>query len=167
MILFAVFVFYAPNFFGNPDNYIQANPLVTPTDIVPEWYLLALLRHAALDPAEADRRAGAGRRHRHPGVHSLARHLAGALLPLPSPDEAVLLGLPGGLRHPGLLRLAKRGRRRVAACPLVWAARIGTLYYFAFFWVLMPIVGLIETPKKLPASIAQSVLGESAAAAAE
>ena len=41
------------------------------------------------------------------------------------------------------------------------------LYYFAFFWVIMPIVGLIETPKKLPASIAQSVLGDTAAAAAE
>jgi ubiquinol-cytochrome c reductase cytochrome b subunit len=44
--------------------------------------------------------------------------------------------------------------------PLVWVARIATLYYFAFFWILMPIVGLVETPKKLPASIAQSVLGE-------
>ena len=47
VILFAVFVFYAPNFFGNPDNYQQANPLVTPPDIVPEWYLLpfyAMLR---------------------------------------------------------------------------------------------------------------------------
>ena len=47
VIFFAAFVFYAPNFFGNPDNYIQANPLVTPADIVPEWYLLpfyAMLR---------------------------------------------------------------------------------------------------------------------------
>ena len=40
-------MFYAPDFFGNPDNYMQANPLVTPSDIVPEWYLLpfyAMLR---------------------------------------------------------------------------------------------------------------------------
>ena len=51
--------------------------------------------------------------------------------------------------------------------PLVWVARICTIYYYAFFWLIMPIVGLIETPKKLPASIAQSVLGDSAAAAAE
>ena len=55
----------------------------------------------------------------------------------------------------------------VAGVPLVWVARIGTIYYYLFFWVLMPIVGLIETPKKLPASIAQSVLGEHAAAPAE
>jgi ubiquinol-cytochrome c reductase cytochrome b subunit len=51
--------------------------------------------------------------------------------------------------------------------PLVWVARLGTIYYYAFFWLILPIVGLIETPKKLPASIAQSVLGDSAAAAAE
>ncbi len=56
VILFAGFVFYAPNFFGNPDNYQQANPLVTPPDIVPEWYLLALLRHAAFHPQQADGR---------------------------------------------------------------------------------------------------------------
>jgi ubiquinol-cytochrome c reductase cytochrome b/c1 subunit len=51
--------------------------------------------------------------------------------------------------------------------PLVWAARLGTVYYYLYFWVLMPIIGLIETPKKLPASIAQSVLGDTAAAPAE
>src|SRR6202451_4454129 len=47
VLVFALFVFYAPNFFGNPDNFTPANPLVTPTDIVPEWYLLpyyAMLR---------------------------------------------------------------------------------------------------------------------------
>ena len=48
-----------------------------------------------------------------------------------------------------------------------WVARLAALYYFAFVWLILPIVGLIETPKKLPASIAQSVLGDSAAAAAE
>ena len=47
MIVFALFVFFAPNFFGEPDNYIPANPLVTPPHIVPEWYFLpfyAILR---------------------------------------------------------------------------------------------------------------------------
>jgi ubiquinol-cytochrome c reductase cytochrome b subunit len=63
------------------------------------------------------------------------------------------------------------GSQPVDAAPmglsLVWIARLATLYYFAFFWLIMPIVGLIETPKKLPASIAQSVLGDSAATPAE
>ncbi|HET7333941.1 MAG TPA: cytochrome b N-terminal domain-containing protein, partial [Rhizomicrobium sp.] len=40
VIVFAVLVFYAPDFVGNPDNYTPANPLVTPPHIVPEWYLL-------------------------------------------------------------------------------------------------------------------------------
>ena len=46
-IIFAWFVFYAPNSLGHPDNYIPANPLVTPAHIVPEWYYLpfyAILR---------------------------------------------------------------------------------------------------------------------------
>jgi len=47
LIIFFVFVFFAPNVLGHPDNYIVANPLVTPSHIVPEWYLLpfyAILR---------------------------------------------------------------------------------------------------------------------------
>jgi quinol-cytochrome oxidoreductase complex cytochrome b subunit len=51
--------------------------------------------------------------------------------------------------------------------PLVWLARLGTLFYFGFFWVLMPIVGRIETTKPLPDSIAKSVLGSAAPAPAE
>jgi ubiquinol-cytochrome c reductase cytochrome b subunit len=46
-ILFSVFVFYAPNVLGHPDNYIPANPMSTPAHIVPEWYFLpvyAILR---------------------------------------------------------------------------------------------------------------------------
>ena len=47
LLIYAFFIFYAPNFLGNPDNYIPANPLQTPNHIVPEWYLLpyyAILR---------------------------------------------------------------------------------------------------------------------------
>ena len=47
LIVFAFFVFYAPNILGHSDNYIEANQMVTPNHIVPEWYLLpfyAILR---------------------------------------------------------------------------------------------------------------------------
>ncbi|MBF0176639.1 MAG: cytochrome b/b6 [Magnetococcales bacterium] len=47
LIVFCAFVFFAPNFFGEPDNYIEANPMQTPAHIVPEWYFLpfyAILR---------------------------------------------------------------------------------------------------------------------------
>ena len=47
LLIFSGFVFYFPNTLGHPDNYIPANPLVTPAHIVPEWYFLpfyAILR---------------------------------------------------------------------------------------------------------------------------
>lgn len=46
-LLFSFFVVYAPNYLGHPDNYIEADPMVTPAHIVPEWYFLpfyAILR---------------------------------------------------------------------------------------------------------------------------
>ncbi len=51
-IIFFAFVFYAPNYLGHPDNYIPADPLVTPAHIVPEWYFLpfyAILRSITFD----------------------------------------------------------------------------------------------------------------------
>ncbi len=47
IIIYAIFIFFAPDSLGHPDNYIPANPLVTPPHIVPEWYFLpfyAILR---------------------------------------------------------------------------------------------------------------------------
>ncbi|HRY03581.1 MAG TPA: cytochrome b, partial [Beijerinckiaceae bacterium] len=40
----------------------------------------------------------------------------------------------------------------------VLAARILTAYYFAHFLVILPLLGLFETPRPVPASIAESVL---------
>jgi len=37
---FGFFVYFYPNVLGHPDNYIEANPMVTPEHIVPEWYFL-------------------------------------------------------------------------------------------------------------------------------
>ena len=166
VILFAVFVFYAPNFFGNPDNYQPANPLVTPPDIVPEWYLLpfyAMLRSIPNKLAGVLVMGGAivtlvfipwldtsrvrSNRFR-PTMKWLYWFFAAT---------CVILGYCG----------SQPVDAAVAGLPLVWVARLATLYYFGFFWVLMPIVGLVETPKKLPASIAQSVLGDAAATPAE
>ena len=38
------------------------------------------------------------------------------------------------------------------------AMQVSTLYYFAFFLVIMPLLGLIETPRRLPNSITEAVL---------
>jgi ubiquinol-cytochrome c reductase cytochrome b subunit len=40
LLLYLLVVFYKPNMFGHPDNYIRASALVTPAHIVPEWYFL-------------------------------------------------------------------------------------------------------------------------------
>merc|ERR1711943_56685 len=50
LFVFSYFVFYMPNLLGHSDNYILANPMVTPAHIVPEWYFLpfyAILRSIA------------------------------------------------------------------------------------------------------------------------
>jgi len=52
LIIFVAIVGFMPNFLGHPDNYIEANPLVTPTHIVPEWFFLpfyAILRAFTAD----------------------------------------------------------------------------------------------------------------------
>ena len=84
LLVFAVLVFFAPNFLNHPDNYIPANPLVTPAHIVPEWYFLPVLRHPPLRPEQARRRADDVRLHRHPVRAALARHVAGPQLTLPA-----------------------------------------------------------------------------------
>ena len=46
-LFFSIFLYYSPNYLGHTDNYIKANPMVTPAHIVPEWYFLpfyAILR---------------------------------------------------------------------------------------------------------------------------
>ena len=61
LVMFAVFVFYLPDALGHPDNYIPANPLVTPAHIVPEWYLLpfyAILRAVDFNIGPIDSKLG-------------------------------------------------------------------------------------------------------------
>ncbi len=50
---------------------------------------------------------------------------------------------------------------RPAEGSYVFMAQMGTLYYFAFFIVIMPVIGLIEAPKRLPNSITEAVLEKS------
>ncbi len=52
LIGFFAIVGFMPNYLGHPDNYIMANPLATPEHIVPEWYFLpfyAILRAFTAD----------------------------------------------------------------------------------------------------------------------
>ena len=161
MILFSYFVFFAPNVLGHADNYIPANPLVTPAHIVPEWYLLpfyAILR------AVPDKLGG-------------VIAMVGAifiLFVLPWLDTSkirsaryrplfkqfflifvvncLVLGYLGAMPAEGVY---------------ITLARISTIYYFAHFLIILPLLGLVEKPREIPESISASILPETAASPAE
>ena len=160
VIFFSWFTFYIPNYLGHADNYIEANPAVTPAHIVPEWYFLpfyAILR------AVPDKLLG---------VLAMFGSIA-ILVFLPWLDtskvrsgayrpafrvffwmfiaNAIVLGWLGAKPPEGLY---------------VIASRLCTAYYFAYFIVILPLLGKIERTLPVPASIAEAVLGPSGSGSA-
>jgi ubiquinol-cytochrome c reductase cytochrome b subunit len=152
LAVFAVLVFFFPNMLGHPDNYIPANPLVTPAHIVPEWYFLP---YYAILRAVPDK-------------------LGGVLLMFGS--ILVLFVLPWldtspvrSMRFRPLARIALWlwtvsffvllycGGKPPEGI-YVWLARFGTAYYFAYFLVILPLLGRLERTTALPESIARPVL---------
>ncbi|WP_427023723.1 cytochrome b [Aureimonas ureilytica] len=161
LAVFAYFVFYMPNYMGHPDNYIPANPLQTPAHIVPEWYFLpfyAMLRAITFNIGPIDSKLG--------GVLVMFASII-ILLFLPWLDtsrvkstnyrpiykiffwifavNAVILGWLGSRPAEGIY-------------PVL--ALIGTIYYFSHFLIVLPVLGLIEKPHKLPNSISEAVLAK-------
>lgn len=186
MLVFAAFVFYAPNALGHPDNYIPADPMVTPSHIVPEWYLLpfyAILRSITFDIGIP-----------FTDITLIDAKLLGVIAMFAS--IAVLFVLPWldtskvkSLRYRPMLRpffflfiLVCIGLGWVGAeSPDTVVFAVGnfqflmvhlgltlTTAYFVFFLIILPLVGVIETPSAMPASIHESVLkGRAHAAPAE
>ena len=127
---------------------------------MPEWYFLpfyAILRAITFNIGPINSKLGGVLamfgvdRRAVPGA--LARHVEGALGGLPAVVQAVLLAVR---RQRDLARLAglAPGGRLVRAD----GADLATLYYFVFFLVIMPLLGLIETPRRMPNSITEAVL---------
>ncbi|MEO1137280.1 MAG: cytochrome b N-terminal domain-containing protein, partial [Pseudomonadota bacterium] len=159
LILFAGFVFFAPGSMGHADNYIPANPLVTPSNIVPEWYFLpfyAILRAITFDFLFIDAKLG--------GVIAMFGSIL-VLFALPWLDTSKVRSM----RYRPVARMWFLVF--VAVCIMlgwlgakpaegvyVTLAQIGTAYYFAFFLIILPLLGILETPKPLPRSISESVL---------
>ena len=151
LTIFAVFCMFMPNYLGHPDNYIPANPLVTPAHIVPEWYFLpfyAILR------AIPDKLAG---------VIAMGGAIA-ALGLLPWLDRSYVRSCRYRPVWKWLVLLFVADffmLMWVGAMPAegiyVVLGRLGTAYWFGFIFILAPIVGLLETPKTLPASIHESM----------
>jgi ubiquinol-cytochrome c reductase cytochrome b subunit len=165
-IAFAIMLFFLPNYLGHPDNYIPANPLSTPAHITPEWYFwpfYAILRAFTVDfilPAKLW------------GVLAMFASIL-LLFFLPWLDKSpvrsgsyrptfkiffiilivdvLVLGWCGGLP---------------AEEPYVMISQVATMYYFAHFLIILPVLSLVERTLPLPNSISESVLhGEAAEAA--
>jgi ubiquinol-cytochrome c reductase cytochrome b/c1 subunit len=154
LIFFSWFLFYMPNYMGHPDNYIEANSLVTPAHIVPEWYFLpfyAILRAVPSKLGGVLLMFGA--------IAVLfvlpwldtSRVKSGAFRPLFRQFFWVFAAVCVGLGYLGSLP--------AEGTYVIWA-RVLTAYYFLHFLVILPLLGLFETPKPLPASISEAIIAK-------
>ncbi len=174
MIVFVIFAFFMPNALGHPDNYIPADPLITPAHIVPEWYFLpfyAILRAITFDLGLP-----------FTSVIFCPAKLGGVLAMFGS--IALLFALPFIDKHP--VRSARfRPWYRIALLSFVanafilgicggkpaegfWVplSQFSTFYYFAFFLVILPILNKKEPVLDLPSSINEAVLAKNKKASA-
>jgi ubiquinol-cytochrome c reductase cytochrome b subunit len=165
LAVFFAIVGFMPNFLGHPDNYIEANPLVTPAHIVPEWYFLPF--YAVLRAFDGD-----------VWVVIAASFLTGGIV------DAAFFGVVAMFGAIVVMALApwldtssvRSGRYRpmfkwwfwlfiVNFFVLMWVgarpaegiypyiALIGTTYWFAYFLVILPLLGVIEKPLPQAATI--------------
>jgi ubiquinol-cytochrome c reductase cytochrome b subunit len=146
-LVFGYFLFFYPNALGHPDNYIEANPLVTPPHIVPEWYFLpfyAILR------AVPDKLGG---------VVMMFGAIA-LLFALPYLDKSKV---KSGAYRPlfqkfywlfilNFILLGYLGQSPAEGL-YIWASRVATLYYYAYFLVILPYLPKFEKTLPIPDSI--------------
>ena len=153
LLVFAFFVFFSPNILGHSDNYIEANPLVTPAHIVPEWYLLpfyAILRSVP------DKLLGV--------IAMFAAIFVLVILPWLDTSkvrsalfrpiykqfywflvaDVLILGYMGAMPAEGIYLLI---------------ARVATAYYFIHFLIILPLLSKKEKTLDVPLSITEPVLG--------
>ena len=137
LIIFSGFIFFAPNILGHSDNYIQANPLVTPKHIVPDKLggvvllfgsIFILIALPWLDSSKV----------RSSIFRPLNRMFFWILV-----IDVLALGYVGAMPAEGLYLLV---------------ARVGTVYYFAHFLIILPLLSRIEKTQPLPLSITDPVL---------
>jgi len=137
-LIFFGFVFYQPNLMGHPDNYIPANPLVTPASIVPEWYFLPFYAILRAIPSKLG------------GVVGMFAAIL-ILLALPWLETSKVRG--AGFRPVmkfffwlfviNFLLLMFCGSQH-AEEPFVTLSRICTIFYFSYFLIIIPVIGHLE-----------------------
>jgi len=135
---FSIFVFYFPNTLGHADNYIPANPLVTPAHIVHEWYFLpfyAILRSIP------DKLGGV--------VAMVSAILVLLLLPVINTSEVrstkfrPIFAIFYWFIVSDFLILGWIGQKPVET-PFLEIGMAGTAFYFLAFLVFLPLIGLLE-----------------------
>ena len=165
MMIFFAIVGFMPNYLGDPDNYIQANPLATPAHIVPEWYLLpfyAILRTfdntvwvvqlvQFLTFGIVDSKLF--------GVIALV----GAILAMALAPWLDTSSVRSGRYRPmfkawfavlviDFVVLMWCGSQ-VPSAFTGWVGLIASTYWFAYFLVILPLLGVLEKPLLQPVSI--------------
>jgi quinol-cytochrome oxidoreductase complex cytochrome b subunit len=152
-VLISAVIFFGPNIMAEVDNYIPADPLVTPAHIVPNWYLApfyAILR------AIPDKLGGV--------VLMFSSILVLFILPwldrskIRSCNFRPLYKWFMMLFFIDFFILGYVGLKPAEGLYLL-IARIGLVYYFVFFFIISPFISLIEKTKELPASISDIYLG--------
>jgi ubiquinol-cytochrome c reductase cytochrome b subunit len=159
LIAFSIMLFFLPNYLGHADNYIPANPLSTPAHIVPEWYFwpfYAILRAFTVDfilPAKLW------------GVIAMFSSIL-LLFFLPWLDRSPVRS---GSYRPTFKKFYRYGfipcvfilgfcGGKPAEEPYVMLSQLATIYYFAHFLIILPIISATEKTLPLPNSISESVL---------
>jgi len=136
---FSFFVFFYPNALGHSDNYIPANPLVTPAHIVPEWYFLPFYAILRSIPDKLGGVAAMG-----------GAILILLLLPIINTSEIrsskfrPIFSVAYWFLVSDFLLLGWIGQKPVES-PYIEIGMFATAFYFTFLLILVPLIGLLES----------------------
>jgi quinol-cytochrome oxidoreductase complex cytochrome b subunit len=139
IVFFSVFLFFFPNLLGHPDNYIPADPMSTPAHIVPEWYFLPFYAILRSIPDKLG------------GVAAMGGAIVILLfLPFINTSEVRSATFRPIYRKlfwfifADFLLLGWIGQE-IVETPFVEIGQIATVFYFFYFLVLIPVMGLLES----------------------
>lgn len=137
-LFISLLIFYLPNVLGDPENFINANPLVTPIHIMPEWYFLFAYAILRAIPNKLG------------GVVALVLSIL-ILLIVPITHTSKLKSLtfrPVGklfywIFMSNFIFLTWIGSKPVEN-PFIFLGQISSIIYFSYFLILIPLLGTIE-----------------------
>ena len=165
LVVFMAIVGFMPNYLGHPDNYLPANPLVTPSHIVPEWYYLPF--YAILRAFTSDVWAVMFANWVSFGIIDAkffgVMAMFGAIFVIALAPWLDTSSVRSGKYRPmfkwwfallaiDFVVLAWCGAMP-AEPPYSIISLIGATYWFAYFLVILPLLGVIEKPLPTPETI--------------